>query len=68
MTEDKKVEETKVDERRTFLGPDNETLYYIAPPSAENIRGADWNYSKMFTKCLVEGITTSAEMMDILMR
>jgi hypothetical protein len=68
MVEEKKVEEIKVDARRSFFGPDNETLYYIAPPSAENIRGADWNYSKMFTKCLVEGITTSAEMMDILMR
>ncbi len=62
------VEEKKADERRNFLGPDEETSCYIAPPSAEDIRGADWNYSKMYTKCLVEGITTSAEMMDILMR
>lgn len=62
------VEEKKVDERRSFLGSDEETTYFIAPPSAEDIRGADWNYSKTYTKCLVEGITTSAEMMDILMR
>lgn len=68
MAEEKKVEEEKVDERRSFLGPDDITEYFIAPPSAEDIRGADWNYSKMYTKCLVEGITTSAEMMDILMR
>lgn len=62
------VDENKADERRNFLGPDEETPYFIAPPSAEDIRGADWNYSKTYTKCLVEGITTSAEMMDILMR
>jgi hypothetical protein len=68
MAEEKKVEEKKVDERRSFLGPDEETPYFISPPTAEDIRGADWNYSKTYTKCLVEGITTSAEMMDILMR
>lgn len=63
------VEKTvEKDERRHFLGPDETTLYYIAAPSAEDIRGADWNYSKIYTKCLVEGITTSAEMMDILRR
>jgi len=60
MAEDKK------DERRSFLGPDGETTYYIAPPNAEDIRGADWHYSKMYTRSLVEGITTNAEMMDIL--
>ncbi len=62
------AEEKKVDERRSFLGPDEVTLYYIAPPNAEDIRGADWHYSKTYTNCLVEGITTSAEMVDILMR
>ena len=60
--------EEKVDERRFFVGPDEETKYYIAVPSAEDIKGADWQYSKTYTQCLVEGITTSAEMMDILMR
>jgi hypothetical protein len=67
MAEEKKVEEIK-DERRNFLGPDDITLYYIAPPTAEDIRGADWEYSKMYTKSLIEGITTAAEMMDILRR
>jgi len=66
--ENKQVEEKEKDERRHFLGPDETTLYYIAAPAAEDIRGADWNYSKIYTKCLVEGITTSAEMMDILRR
>jgi len=58
----------KIDDRRMFIGPDDETEYYIAPPNAEDIRGADWQYSKVYTNSLVEGITTSAEMMDILMR
>lgn len=62
------TEEKKEDLRRYFLGPDEMTKYYIAAPNAEDIRGADWAYSKIYTKCLVEGITTSAEMMDILMR
>jgi hypothetical protein len=66
MVEEEKEE--KKDERRSFLGPDEFTNYYIAAPTAEDIRGADWTYSKTYTKCLVEGITTSAEMLDILMR
>lgn len=61
---EEKVEET----RRSFTGPDETEEYFIAPPSAEDIRGADWQYSKTYTKCLVEGITTSAEMTDILTR
>lgn len=66
---DKKViEEAKIDERRNFLGADEKTKYFIASPTAENIRGADWQYSKIYTQSLVEGITTSAEMMDILLR
>lgn len=56
------------DNRRFFLGPDEETKYYIGTPTAEDIRGADWQYSKTFTMCLIEGITTSAEMLDILTR
>lgn len=64
MVEEKNTEET----RRSFLGTDEESLYYIAIPTAADIRGADWQYSKNYTNSLVEGITTSAEMMDILMR
>jgi hypothetical protein len=58
----------KFDDRRDFLGPDGITNYYIASPTADDIRGADWQYSKMYTKCLMEGITTAAEMMDLLRR
>lgn len=60
----------KVDSKgdRFFLGEDGETKYYITPPTAESIRGADWQYSKIYTKCLMEDIPTSAEMLDILTR
>lgn len=54
------------EEKRSFLGPDETTKYFISTPNSEIIRGADWVYSKTYTKCLQEGITTSAEMMDIL--
>jgi len=60
--------EEKIDERRNFLGPDGIISYYIASPTADDIRGADWQYSKMYTRCLMEGITTAAEMMDLLRR
>ena len=53
---------------RTFKGVDEEVNYYVVSPAAEDIRGADWEYSKMYTKSLVEGITTSSELTDILMR
>lgn len=58
---------TEVEDLRRKFEFDGE-MYYIATPTAEDIRGADWQYSKTYTKSLVEGITTSAEMMDILMR
>lgn len=53
---------------RSFNGLDGESTYYIIAPTAADIRGADWEYSKTYTKSLVEGITTIAEMTDILMR
>lgn len=64
---DTKMEKQEVSER-FFLGADEETKYYIVPPTAESIRGADWQYSKIYTKCLMENIPTSAEMLDILTR
>jgi len=62
------AEETKEEIKRSFLGPDGVSMYYITPPSANDIREADWHYSKTYTRSLTEGITTSAEMMDILRR
>ena len=60
--------EEVVEQKRFFLGSDEKTKYFIAPPNASNIREADWQYSRIYTKSLTEGITTSAEMMDILRR
>lgn len=57
-----------VEARREFQDPVSGKTYYIGTPTADDIRGADWQYSKTYTKSLVDGITTSAEMMDILMR
>ncbi len=53
---------------RKFFNAVTEKNYYIISPTAEDIRGADWEYSKSYTKSLVAGITTTAEMTDILMR
>jgi hypothetical protein len=60
--------ETVEDTRRFFLGSDEETKYFIDNPTADDIRGADWQYSKAYTRCLMEDIPTSAEMIDILTR
>lgn len=63
------VEKFNTEGLRTFTGVEDEGVnYYVVAPSAEDIRGADWEYSKTYTKSLVEGITTTAEMTDILMR
>ena len=53
---------------RSFYNSRTEKKYYVKSPIAEDIRGADWEYSKIYTKSLVAGITTSAEMTDILTR
>ncbi len=53
---------------RSFYNSRTEKKYYVKSPTAEDIRGADWEYSKIYTKSLVAGITTSAEMTDILTR
>ena len=61
------ADEIKAEDKRSFLGP-NETEYFVVAPNANDIREADWNYSRTYTRSLTEGITTSAEMMDILRR
>lgn len=61
------MSENKKDNRRVFFSTDD-VKFFVAEPSAEDVRGADWTYSKTYTKCLIEGITTSAEMLSILMR
>jgi len=61
-------ENKSIEARREFKDPVSGKTYYIGAPTADDVRGADWQYSKIYTKSLIEGITTSAEMIDILMR
>jgi len=68
MTEEVKVVDKDLNERRSFFGPDGVTKYFLVAPNANDIREADWQYSRIYTRSLTEGITTSAEMMDILRR
>ncbi len=68
MADKENKEVLNLEGRREFVDPVTNKTYYIAAPTADDVRGADWQYSKMYTKSLVEGITTSAEMIDILMR
>lgn len=58
----------KVDTRRSFevLSETGTRKYYIAMPNADQVKKADWHYSKVFNQALVDGITTSAEMLDTL--
>jgi hypothetical protein len=62
------MENKDVEIRREFTDPVSGKHFFIGTPTADDVRGADWQYSKTYTKSLVEGITTSAEMIDILMR
>ncbi len=65
VVKDKVVEDT----RRSFdfVVDENTTAkYYLGIPSSDQIRKADWHYSKIYNKALVEGVATEAEMMDIL--
>jgi hypothetical protein len=55
-----------MDDRRSF--DHNEQKYYIGMPTAESIKGADWTYSKVYTKSLTDGMMTAAEMQDALTR
>lgn len=67
-TEDKKIIDDVLDTRRSFTVSANDAEYFIGAPTAEDIRNADWQYSKKYTKCLTEGLPTSAELSDILRR
>ena len=54
-----------MDTNRRNFDLDGQT-YYINQPTAADIRDSDWNYSKTYSKSLIEGIYTSSEMRDIL--
>jgi hypothetical protein len=66
------VEETVkevLDTRREFTmeTPDGViTHYFITNPSGEDIRKADWQYSKVYNQAIVDGLLTQAEMLELL--
>ena len=58
-----------LDNRREFTleTPENEILhYYIAQPTGEDIRKADWQYSKVYNQAIVDEFLTQAQMLDLL--
>lgn len=64
--ESKKVEQPEMETERSFEV--DEKKYFIVIPTADAIRQSDWRYSKAYNDALVKGISTSAEVMDILKR
>lgn len=58
-----------LDSRREFT---LETLeneinhYFIANPSGEDIRKADWQYSKIYNQAIVDGFLTQSQMVNVL--
>jgi len=54
--------------RREFVVnlDDGEVSYFIAQPNAADIRKADWQYSKVYNKAIVDGFLTQAQMIDLL--
>ena len=66
-----KAEDIKeiLDTRREFTleSPDNEiNHYFIANPTGEDIRKADWQYSKIYNQAIVDGFLTQAQMVEVL--
>jgi len=57
-----------LDTRREFSieidGQD--TSYYIANPTGEDIRKADWQYSKIYNQAILDDLLTQAQMIDLL--
>lgn len=58
-----------LDTRREFTienaDGENES-YFIAQPSAADIRKADWQYSKVYNQAIVDGFLTQSQMLDVL--
>ncbi len=58
-----------LDSRREFTleTPENEILhFFIANPSGEDIRKADWQYSKVYNQAIVDEFLTQSQMVDLL--
>jgi hypothetical protein len=52
---------------RSFEKEDG-TRFYVVPPEADEIRKAQWHYSKIYNQAFVDGVTTVAEMRDALVK
>jgi len=57
-----------LDSRRsfTFEVDGEEREFFISDPSGEEIRKADWQYSKVFNQALADGFPTQAQMLETL--
>jgi hypothetical protein len=58
-----------LDSRREFTieTPDREILhFFIASPTGEDIRKADWQYSKVYNQAIVDGLLTQSQMLELL--
>ena len=68
MAKDDSIKE-ELDVRREFkaatTGEENQS-YFIASPTGEDIRKADWQYSKVYNRAIVDGFLTQAQMVNLL--
>ena len=57
-----------LDTRREFsIEIEGETIaYFIANPTGEDIRKADWQYSKIYNQAILDDLLTQAQMIDLL--
>jgi hypothetical protein len=57
-----------LDTRREFIieTEGKTTSYFIANPSGEDIRKADWQYSKIYNQAILDDLLTQAQMVDLL--
>lgn len=59
-----------LDARRSFVFEDpisgESTTYYIANPTGEDIRKAEWQYSKVYSQAIVDEFLTQSQMLSVL--
>ncbi len=58
-----------LDSRREFVIEQEEgelKSYFIAAPGGEDIRKADWQYSKVYNQAIIDGFLTAAQMTELL--
>lgn len=55
-----------VEESRRVFSVDGIGDFYISTPTADDVRGGDWCYSKSYNRSLFDGVATLSEVQDIL--